>query len=78
MNATFSEEELLLFYYGEAEAELATNLRAALVSDSELNFKYDNLKSMLSQLEPASENPNPTNLRILMEESVSSTFLAEC
>jgi len=72
MNSTFSEEEILLFIYGEADEKLKSKLSSALLNDSQLRVKYDLLYSTISQLEDVVYEPHETSLKIIMEESALS------
>ncbi len=72
MNSTFSEEEILLFIYGEADEKLKTNLSSALLNDSQLRNQYDSLFSTIFKLENVAFEPHDTSLKIIMEESALS------
>jgi hypothetical protein len=72
MNSTFSEEEILLFIYGEADEKLKTNLSSALLYDSQLRNKYDSLFATIFKLENVAFEPHDTSLKIIMEESALS------
>jgi hypothetical protein len=72
MNSTFSEEEILLFIYGEADEKLKTNLSSALLNDSQLRNQYDSLFATIFKLENVAFEPHDTSLKIIMEESALS------
>ncbi len=72
MNSTFSEEEILLFIYGEADEKLKTNLSSALLNDSQLRDQYESLFATIFQIDKVAFEPHDTSLKIIMEESALS------
>lgn len=69
MISTFTQEDLLLFIYGEAEHQLETQIKSALKSDEKLKDTYNALLNTINKLDSFSFNPDKTSLKIIMEES---------
>ena len=69
---TFTEDNLILFIYGEAGPILEAQIKTALFKDKDLQDKHQNLIGVIEQLESARFGPNNTSVKIIMEESALS------
>ncbi len=71
MNTTFTENELILFIYGEANMFLESEIKIALCKDDELRKKHKALLSAIHLLKSENFEPHDTSLKIIMEESAA-------
>ena len=69
MSITFTEDDLILFIYGEADRALESEIKTALLTDKALQEKHRSLLMVINQLDEAEFNPHNTTLKIIMEES---------
>jgi hypothetical protein len=69
MNNTFTENDLLLFIYGEADAALESQIKNELLVNKKLQNQHRNLLSVTNQLDSVKFEPNATSLKIIMEQS---------
>ena len=72
MNTTFTENDLILFIYGEANSFLDAEIRIALSEDDELRKKHLDLLSTIKLVDGENFEPHDTSLKIIMEESALS------
>ncbi|NUM31163.1 MAG: hypothetical protein HUU47_02425 [Bacteroidetes bacterium] len=69
MISTFTQEELLLFIYGEAEHQLENQIKTALKVDFNLQIYYQQLIETIGKLDVSPINPNETSCKIILEVS---------
>ncbi len=69
MSITFTEDDLILFIYGEANPILKSKINSALLSDRKLQEQFTALLQMVNRLEVVNFQPHDTSLKIIMEES---------
>jgi len=72
MNITFTEDQLILFIYGEADNTVSNEINEALLTDNSLQKKYKELLLIINQLAKTSFHPHDTSVSIIMEESALS------
>lgn len=72
MSITFTEDDLILFIYGEANDDLDAEIKSALITDKNLQDVHRSLLSVINQLKPERFEPNDTSVKIIMEESALS------
>jgi hypothetical protein len=72
MSITFTEDDLILFIYGEANDVLDAEIKSALITDKNLQDLHRSLLSVIHQLKPERYEPNDTSVKIIMEESALS------
>ena len=78
MNNTITEENLILFIYGELNEVEAEKVKSSLLADSELLEKHKQLLSVVRELDTQSFEPHDTSLKILLEESALSHWEKIC
>ena len=69
MISTFTQEDFLLFIYGEAEHQLENEIKKAIKVDAELHNIYHQLLDTICKFDKLLIKPNDTSCRIIMEES---------
>ena len=72
MSITFTEDDLILFIYGEANDVLEAEIKSALITDKNLQDLHRSLLSVIYQLKTERFEPNDTSVKIIMEESALS------
>ena len=72
MTNTFTEDNLILFIYGEAGPILEAQIKTALLTDKDLQEKHQNLLAVINELESVRFSPHDTSVKIIMEESALS------
>lgn len=72
MSITFTEDDLILFIYGEANDDLDAEIKSALITDKNLQDLHRSLLSVIYQLKTERFEPNDTSVKIIMEESALS------
>jgi hypothetical protein len=72
MSITFSEDDLILFIYGEANDALDAEIKSALITDKNLQDLHRSLLSVINQLKTKRFEPNDTSVKIIMEVSALS------
>lgn len=72
MSITFTEDDLILFIYGEANDVLDAEIKSALITDKNLQDLHRSLLSVIYQLKTERFEPNDTSVKIIMEESALS------
>jgi len=72
MNNTITEENLILFIYGEADESLEAQVKSALMTDTFLREKHLALIATMRQIEPFPYQPDDTSVKIILEESALS------
>jgi hypothetical protein len=72
MSITFSEDDLILFIYGEANDALDAEIKSALITDKNLQDLHRSLLSVINQLKTERFEPNDTSVKIIMEVSALS------
>ena len=63
---SITQEELLLYIYGEASTEQTATIKAALESDWNLNEQYQALVSAKESLEPVNVSPRKKALDFVL------------
>lgn len=69
MRITFTEDDLILFIYGEANESLDAEIKSALITDKNLQDMHMSLLAVINQLKTERFEPNDTSVKIIMEES---------
>lgn len=72
MNNTITEENLILFIYGELDEFKSEQIKASLLVDIDLQEKHKQLLSVVRELDNHSFNPHETTMKIILEESALS------
>lgn len=72
MSITFTEDDLILFIYGEANQALEAEIKTALLTDKALQEQHRSLLAVINELDSAKFQPHDTSLKIIMEESALS------
>ena len=72
MSITFSEDDLILFIYGEANDALDAEIKSALITDKNLQDLHRSLLSVINQLKTERFEPNDTSVKFIMEVSALS------
>lgn len=78
MNNTITEENLILFIYGELGESESNEIRSSLLVDMALQQKHKQLLSVVMQLDTQSFEPHDTSLKIILEESAHSHWEKIC
>lgn len=74
MHQTITQEDIIRYAYGEASAEEQLLIQEALASNPELQDFLALLKQSADVLNGIELTPNPTSVRIIMEESQDSSM----
>lgn len=69
MISTFTQEDLILFIYGEAGHQLENQIKSALEVDSQLQLHYQQLIETISKIDDFAFNPHETSCKIILEAS---------
>ena len=64
MNTTFTENDLILFIYGEANLFLEAEIKIALSEDNDLRKRHESLLSTIKVLKSEKFEPHDTSLKI--------------
>lgn len=68
MSASFTDEDLILYYYGELSNAAGSEIAAALSADTDLRARFGELLSLFKQMDNLSEEPAPAVIdRIIAE-----------
>jgi len=69
MEGKFTDEDLILFYYGEASQEKAFLIQNTLEESYALQEVYTNLTKPIQVLDEFSKEPHPSSVDIILEHS---------
>ncbi len=65
----YTENELLLYYYGELSQEDSLAIERELAVNKDLQTKLNNLKSAIGLITQLEEEPSKTSIDLVMEYS---------
>ncbi len=71
MNSNFTTNDLLLFLYGEMNADKASVLTEQLITDVALRAEYQKLKETKERLDAEQFEPDATTINMVMDYSAS-------
>ncbi|MGV3598304.1 MAG: hypothetical protein ACO1PI_10590 [Bacteroidota bacterium] len=71
MNSNFTTNDLLLFLYGEMNADKAAVLTEQLITDVALRAEYLKLKETKERLDAEQFEPDATTINMVMDYSAS-------
>lgn len=71
MNSNFTTNDLLLFLYGEMNADKAAVLTEQLITDVALRAEYQKLKETKERLDAEQFEPDATTVNMVMDYSAS-------
>lgn len=71
MNSNYTSDDLLLFLYGEMEAEKAAGLSVELKTNAHLRAEFDKLDEMIKKLGDEEYEPDPTSVNMVLDYSTS-------
>jgi len=74
MTRPLSHSDLLLYYYGEAEADVAAYIQENISEHPEWTSYFQDIYNTTSDLDTLMVSPNSTTLSIILEESDSKLF----
>jgi hypothetical protein len=74
MTRPLSHSDLLLYYYGEAEADVAAYRQENISEHPEWTSYFQDIYKTTSDLDTLMVSPNSTTLSIILEESDSKLF----
>ena len=72
MSITFTEDDLILFIYGEANEALEAEIKSALLTDKTLQEQHQSLLAVINEMDTFKFQPHDTSIKIIMEESALS------
>ncbi len=72
MSITITEDDLILFIYGETNPILSAQINLALQQDRKLQETFTELLQAVNGLEIYNFQPHDTSLKIIMKESALS------
>jgi hypothetical protein len=78
MNNTITEENLILFIYGELGEFESDQIKSSLLVDIALQEKHKQLLSVVRELDTQCFEPHDTSLKIILEESALSHWEKIC
>ena len=62
-------DDLIRFIYNETTTEESNDISVAILSNNYLMAEYQSLNETITQLNSISMMPNPTSIKIIMEEA---------
>ncbi|KAB2914970.1 MAG: hypothetical protein F9K23_12670 [Bacteroidetes bacterium] len=71
MNSNFTTNDLLLFLYGEMNADKAAVLTEQLITDVALRAEFQKLKETKERLDAEQFEPDATTINMVMDYSAS-------
>lgn len=74
MTQNFTQNDILLYLYGELDKKLIPALQKAISENEELKSFYTHSLNTLNELDEIQENPSVSVINILNEESRSSSL----
>ncbi len=74
MTRPLSHSDLLLYYYGEADAEVAAYIQDNISEHPEWSSYFQEIHQTMGDLDTLMISPNSTTLSIILEESDSKLF----
>lgn len=69
MQTTYTEDDLILFMYGEVSPEEKLRIQHALDTDMELFRKYHSMRLVKGCLDTYAQEPDPSSIDIILEHS---------
>lgn len=75
MRQSFTENDLICFYYGELPEDENARIRKAIENDFKLKQQYEHLKQVTQMLDKVEKFPNETSVEIIREHSDHSSSL---
>lgn len=75
MELNLTQEDLIRFIYGEVSADEHVKIFEAIETNSEVRTNYENIRSVLTNLDSIDLSPSNTTIQILNEESSESSSL---
>lgn len=70
MAHTYTENDLLLYYYGELPTEQTAVIRHLIETDPEWQQRYSDVQLGLEMLDSLSEEPSPTSVEHILQHSL--------
>jgi hypothetical protein len=74
MTQNFTQNDILLYLYGELDKQLIPSIQKAISENEELRNFYTHSLQTLNELDEIKENPSVSVINILNEESRSSSL----
>jgi hypothetical protein len=74
MTRPLSHSDLLLYYYGEADAEISAFIQDNISEHPEWSMYFQEIYQAMSDMDTLMVSPNSTTLSIILEESDSKLF----
>ncbi len=74
MTRPISHSDLLLYYYGEANAEIAAYIKDNIYEHPEWTMYFQEIHHAMYDMDTLMISPNSTTLSIILEESDSKLF----
>lgn len=74
MTRPLSHSDLLLYYYGEADAEVAAYIQDNISEHPEWSSYFQEIHQTMGDMDTLMISPNSTTLSIILEESDSKLF----
>lgn len=74
MTRPLSHSDLLLYYYGEADAEVAAYIKDNISEHPEWSSYFQEIHQTMGDMDTLMISPNSTTLSIILEESDSKLF----
>lgn len=75
MDKIFTQEDILLFIYGEMPARLEKEFINAMAENPKLKEQYLETHATVDFLDRGTMSPSPTSVNIIMEQSHDSSTL---
>lgn len=69
MAKNYTENDLLLYLYGEMGPEEAKEMEAALSNQTDLQLALNNLKAGMAVMKQLEADPSPTSVALILEYS---------
>jgi hypothetical protein len=74
MNLKITYDDLILYYYGETNAQRTVDILQELEFNQSLRNDFEELCKISAELDKGFAEPNETSVHIVMEESLSSNL----
>ena len=74
MTRPLSHSDLLLYYYGEANADIAAYIKDNIYEHPEWTMYFQEIYQAMYDMDTLMISPNSTTLSIILEESDSKLF----
>lgn len=75
MDKIFTQDDILLFIYGEMPTKLAKEFVKAMANNPKLKEEYLKVHATVDVLDKEMMSPSPTSVHIIMEQSMGSSQL---